>query len=207
VILKRNKPTGSRLHDAETTAKRLGVFRAREFVAAGYSREYLRRLVARESVQQIGRGLYASASFEGNEHRTLVEAAKRVPAGVVCLVSALRFHGIGTQSPAKVWLALSRGTNYPRIRDLPLRFCKFSRATHALGLKEHSLPGGVVRVYSPAKTVADCFKFRNKFGLDVALEALRETWRARRATMDELNRFARACRVANVMRPYLESLT
>jgi len=182
------------------------MFRARDFVTAGYPREYLRRLVAREQVRQISRGLYASTSFEGNEHQTLVEVAKRVPAGVVCLVSALSFHQLGTQLPSEVWLALPLGTSYPRIRDLPVRFCKFSRPTHALGIEEHHLPGGTVRVYSPAKTVVDCFKFRNKIGMDVAIEALSDCLRKRRATVAQLNEFAAACRVAKVMRPYLEAM-
>lgn len=203
---KRNTPRPTRLIDAEGVAKRLGIFRARDFVAAGFPREYLRRLTAREKVRQISRGLYASTSFEGNEHQTLVEISKRVPAGVVCLVSALSFHRLGTQLPSEVWLALPIGTSYPRIRDMPVRFFKFSRSTHAQGIEEHQLPGGTVRVYSPAKTVVDCFKFRNKIGIDVAIEALSDCLRNRRATVKQLNEFAVACRVVNVMRPYLEAL-
>ena len=206
MIHNRNNLGPTRLIDAEGAAKRLGVFRARDFVMAGYPREYLRRLVAREQVRQISRGLYASTSFEGNEHQTLVEVTKRVPAGVVCLVSALSFHQLGTQLPSEVWLALPIGTSYPRIRDMPVRFCKFSRPTHALGIEEHHLPGGTVRVYSPAKTVVDCFKFRNKIGMDVAIEALSDCLRKRRATVAQLNEFAAACRVAKVMRPYLEAM-
>jgi predicted transcriptional regulator of viral defense system len=202
---KRNITT--RLKEAGDTANRLGVFRSHEFVAAGYPREYLRRLVDREQVQRLSRGLYAAASFDGDHNRSLVEAVKRVPRGVVCLLSALRFHEIGTQSPFQVWLALPRGTNWPRTGDLPLRFCKFSQASHAFGIQEHKLPGGIVRVYSPAKTVADCFKYRNKFGLDVAVEALREGWRNRRFTMDELVAAAEVCRIRRVIQPYLEMLT
>ena len=190
MIHKRNSLGPTRLVDAEGAAKRLGVFRARDFVMAGYPREYLRRLVAREQVRQISRGLYASTSFEGNEHQTLVEVAKRVPAGVVCLVSALSFHQLGTQIPSEVWLALPIGTSYPRIRDMPVRFCKFSRLTHALGIEEHHLPGGTIRVYSPAKTVVDCFKFRNKIGIDVAVEALSDCLRQRRAPIGQLNEIA-----------------
>ena len=196
----------ARLSAAADTANRLGVFRARDFVTAGYPREYLRRLVARERVRRVARGLYASATFDGDEHQTLVEAAKRVPAGVVCLISALSFHQLGTQLPSEVWLALPIGTSYPRIRDMPVRFCKFSGPTHALGIEEHHLPGGTVRIYSPAKTVVDCFKFRNKIGMDVAIEALSDCLRKRRATVAQLNEFAAACRVAKVMRPYLEAM-
>jgi predicted transcriptional regulator of viral defense system len=197
----------SHLEKAGAAASRLGVFRAREFVAAGYPREYLRRLAGREQVKRLSRGLYAAATFDGDNNRSLVEAVKRVPRGVVCLISALRFHEIGTQSPFKVWLALPRGTNFPRTGDLPFRFCKFSQAAHAFGIQEHKLPGGIVRVYSPAKTVADCFKYRNKFGLDVAVEALREGWQSRKFTMNELAAAADVCRVRRVIQPYLEMLT
>lgn len=111
VKMKRN--SGTRLKKAGDRARRLGIFRARDMVAAGYPREYLRRLVGQEQVRQLGRGLYASADFDGDQNLTLVEAAKRVPRGVVCLVSSLQFHRIGTQSPHQVWLALPRGSNFP----------------------------------------------------------------------------------------------
>lgn len=176
-------------------------------VAAGYSREYLRRLVDREQVRQLGRGLYVSMAFDGDQHLSLVEAAKRVPRGVVCLVSALQFHGIGTQSPHEVWLALPRDSNLPREIDLPLRFCRFSGTAYAFGIQEHELSGGTVRVYSPAKTVADCFKYRNKYGLDVAVEALRDGWRGKKFSMKDLSAAAVVCRVGKVMQPYLEMLT
>jgi predicted transcriptional regulator of viral defense system len=196
-----------RLKAASDYASRLGMFRARDMVAAGYSREYLRRLVRQEQVRQLGRGLYASTGFDGDQHQSLVEAAKRVPRGVVCLLSALQFHVIGTQSPHQVWLALPRGSNRPRVVDLPLRFCQFSDHAYTFGVKEHALAGGTVRVYSPAKTVADCFKYRQKYGIDVAVEALREGWRGRKFSMKDLSEAAAVCRVSQVMRPYMEMLT
>lgn len=205
VNIERNKDT--RLKKAGDLAVSLGVFRARDLVAAGYSREYLRRLVGREQVRQLGRGLYASVKFDGDHHLSLVEAAKRVPRGVVCLISALQFHRIGTQSPHQVWLALPRDSNFPRRGKLPFRFCKFSEASYAFGIEEHALPGGTVRIYSPAKTVADCFKYRNKYGLDVAIEALREGWQEKKFTMTELTKAAAVCRVGRVLQPYLEMLT
>lgn len=188
-------------------ASRLGVFRARDMVVAGYPREYLRRLVSQEQVRQLGRGLYASAGFDGDQNQSLVEAAKRVPRGVVCLVSALQFHGIGTQSPHEVWLALPRGSNRPRGVNLPLRFAQFSGSAYTFGIEEHTLAGGTVRVYSPAKTVADCFKYRQKYGLDVAVEALREGWRGKKFSMKDLAAAAAVCRVSRIMQPYLEMLT
>ena len=203
--IKRN--IGTRLTQAGDLAVSLGVFRARDMVAAGYSREYLRRLVNREQVRSLGRGLYASVNFDGDHHLSLVEAAKRVPRGVVCLISALQFHRIGTQSPHQVWLALPRATNFPRSGNPSFRFCKFSKASYAFGVEEHALPGGPVRIYSPAKTVADCFKYRNKYGLDGAVEALREGWREKKFTMSELTKAAAVCRVSRVIQPYLEMLT
>jgi len=203
--IKRN--TMTRLKAAGDHASRLGVFRARDMVLAGYPREYLRRLVDRHHVRQLSRGLYASAGFDGDQNQSLVEAAKRVPRGVVCLVSALQFHGIGTQSPHQVWLALPRGSNRPRAVSLPLRFCQFSGPAYTFGIEEHTLTGGIVRVYSPAKTVADCFKYRQKYGLDVAVEALREGWRAKKFSMPGLAEAAAVCRVSRIMQPYLEMLT
>jgi predicted transcriptional regulator of viral defense system len=205
--VKTQRNTATRLKAAGDHASRLGVFRARDMVAAGYPREYLRRLVSQERVRQLARGLYASAGFDGDQNQSLVEAAKRVPRGVVCLVSALQFHGIGTQAPHQVWLALPRGSNRPRGVSLPLRFAKFSGPAYSFGIEEHALTGGTVRVYSPAKTVADCFKYRQKYGLDVAVEALREGWRAKKFTIKELAAAAAVCRVSRVMQPYLEMLT
>ncbi len=205
--VKTKRNTGTRLKKAGDWARRLGVFRARDIVAAGYSREYLRRLVGKEQVRQLGRGLYASANFDGDQNFSLVEAAKKVPRGVVCLISALQFHRIGTQAPHQVWLALPRDTNFPRSGKGPLRFCKFSPASHSFGVQEHPLPGGTVCIYSPAKTVADCFKYRHKYGLDVAVEALRDGWREKKFTMSELTAAAAVCRVGRIIQPYLEMLT
>lgn len=205
--VKTNRNTGTQLVKAGNYVRSLGVFRARDIVAAGYSREYLRRLVGQEQVRQLGRGLYASVNFDGDHNISLVEAAKRVPRGVVCLISALQFHRIGTQSPHQVWLALPRDTNFPSSGNLPFRFCKFSTASYSFGVQEHSLPGGTVRIYSPAKTVADCFKYRHKYGIDVAVEALRDGWREKKFTMNELTKAAAVCRVSRVIQPYLEMLT
>jgi predicted transcriptional regulator of viral defense system len=130
-----------------------------------------------------------------------------MPGGVICLLSALRFHDLTTQAPFEIWVAVEHSAYVPRDPALPLRVVYFSGAAFTDGIEEHVVNGVSVRVYSPAKTVADCFKYRNKLGLDVALEALRETWHERRATMDEMWRYAKVCRVANIMRPYLASLS
>ncbi|MEO7412394.1 MAG: type IV toxin-antitoxin system AbiEi family antitoxin domain-containing protein [Opitutaceae bacterium] len=205
--MKINRNTSTRLTQALHLAASLGVFRPRDFVAAGYAREYLRRLVRQQQVRQVGRGLYVIARFEGDHHLSLVEASKRVPRGVVCLISALQFHRMGTQSPHQVWLALPRGSNFPSADNGPFRFCKFSKPSYNFGVMEHTLSGGTVRVYSPAKSVADCFKYRNKYGLDVAIEALKDGWREKKFTIDELTKAAIVCRVSRVLQPYLEMLT
>lgn len=192
---------------AEGHVRQLGVFRTGDFVAAGYPREYLLRLVRRGAANKLGRDLYCAADFDGDQNVSLVQAATRVPRGVVCLSSALQFHGIGTQAPHQVWLAIPQGSNAPRVEGIPIHFCKFSKASHGFGVQVHKLAGGSIRVFSPAKTVADCFKYRRKFGLDVSVEALRDGWRSKKFTLDELLAAAEVCRVRRVIQPYLEMLT
>jgi predicted transcriptional regulator of viral defense system len=185
---------------------RQGVLRPRDLAAHGIPPVYLQRLARAGRVERIGRGLYEPVGGDFTAEHSLAEAAKRVPQGVVCLLSALRFHELTTQNPHDIWLAIPPRAWAPREPGLPLRLVRFSGKALTEGIETHRIEGVDVRVYSPAKTVADCFKYRNKVGLDVALEALRDVWRGRRATMDELLHYARLCRVANVMRPYRESL-
>ncbi|MDY0041568.1 MAG: type IV toxin-antitoxin system AbiEi family antitoxin domain-containing protein [Desulforhabdus sp.] len=186
--------------------KKAGILRPRDLDPHGIPREYLMRLYRRGLVRRVGRGLYTLANADAGEHYSLAEACKRIPQGVVCLISALRFHGLTTQAPFEVWMAIDVKARKPKKDNLPLHIVRFSGKSLRTGIEEHAIQGVPVRVYSPAKTVADCFKYRNKIGLDVALEALRECWRERRCTMDDLWYYAKICRVANVMRPYLESL-
>jgi predicted transcriptional regulator of viral defense system len=160
----------------------------------------------RSRLIQVGRGLYELAEKELTEHHSLAIACKRVPKGIICLLSALRFHDLTTQAPFEIWMAIDRLTRKPKEQHLPLRIFRFSGLALEAGVEDHKIEGIKVRVYNPAKTVADCFKYRNKIGLDVAMEALREGWRERRFTMDELWRYGKICRVANVMLPYLEAL-
>jgi len=186
--------------------KNAGILRPRDLDPYGIPRVYLSRLCAAGKLIRIGRGLYALPESERTEHHSLVEACKKVPKGVICLLSALRFHELTTQSPFEVWLAIGEKAWRPRLVYPPLRIVHFSQDTLRAGVEKHQVEGVTVSVYSPAKTVADCFKYRNKIGLDVAIESLRECWRSRRCTMDELWHYADICRVRNVMRPYLESL-
>ncbi|MDX2029366.1 MAG: type IV toxin-antitoxin system AbiEi family antitoxin domain-containing protein [Blastocatellia bacterium] len=183
-----------------------GVVRASEFTRSGIHPMTLRRLVDRGIVARDGRGLYRLIGAELSENHSLIQAAKRVPNGVICLLSALRFHGLTTQKPFEVWMAIERGTRRPVVNPPPLRVHSFSGEAFAAGIEEHEMEGVGVRVYSPAKTIADCFKFRYKIGVEVALEALRDGLRQRKATVDEIWHYAEICRVARVIYPYLEAL-
>lgn len=188
-------------------ARDLGVLRVRDLTSRGIHPEYLRRLCRQGLMVRTGRGLYMTADAAISAHHSLAQAAKRVPHGIVCLLSALRFHDIGTQSPHEVWMALERTAARPRIDYPPLRIVRFSAGALTEGVEEHVIEGVPVKVTSPARTVADCFKYRNKIGLDVALEALKECRASRRCGIDDLWHHAKLCRVANVMRPYLEGMS
>ena len=185
---------------------KVGVLRPRDLDAHGIPRTYLSRLLAAGKLRRIGRGLYILPGSTVSEHRSLAEACKRVPKGVLCLLSALRFHELTTQAPFEVWLAIGEKAWRPRMDYPPLRIVHFSSAAIESGVEKHQIEGVTISVFAPAKTVTDCFKYRNKVGLDIAVEALRECWRLRRCTMDELWKYATVCRVQNVMRPYLESI-
>ena len=186
--------------------KRRGLVRPKELAEQGMSRDVLRPLVKSGEVVRVARGLYALPDADVTENRSLAEVSKKVHHGIVCLLSALRFHGLGTQNPYEIWLAIDRKARRPIAGDLPIRIVRFSGRSLREGVEVHDIQGVAVRIYSTAKTIADCFKYRNKIGLDVALEALREGWRARRFTMDNLWQYAKVDRVTNVMRPYLEAL-
>ncbi len=186
-------------------AKQMGLIRPRDVESVGIHREYLLRLYRNGDLTRVGRGLYALPGAQTSESLSLAEVAKRVPKAVICLISALEFHHLTTQITHSVWIAIENKRWEPKFEYPPLEIVRFSGSAFSFGVEEHEVDRITVRIYSPAKTVADCFKFRNKVGLDVAMEALRETWRSRKATMDELWEAAKVCRVANVMRPYLEA--
>jgi predicted transcriptional regulator of viral defense system len=198
---------GPKTRQALEMLRKEGTARSKDLEALGLSREFIRQLAQQGVIQRVGRGLYSLGGDSPEATVSLAEVCKRVPHGVVCLLSALQFHGIGTQSPFEVWIAIDMKARHPKAVSVPLRVVRFTGAALEEGVEGQEVKGGVVRVTSPAKTVADCFKYRNKIGLDVALEALREGWREKRFSMDELWSFAKVCRVAKVMRPYLEALT
>jgi predicted transcriptional regulator of viral defense system len=199
--------SNQRMAEIVKLVRKAGILRPRDLRALGIPRLYLRMAVDKGAIIRVGRGLYITRGAKPTEHHSLAQASKRVPKGVVCLLSALRFHDLTTQSPFEVWLAIGEKARLPKLDNPPVHIVRFSRETLAYGVQEHIIEAVPVRIFSPAKTVADCFRYRNKIGLDVALEALRECKRKRRATTDDIWKAAKVCRVANVIRPYLEALS
>ena len=185
---------------------RTGTARSRDLVAAGFTRSELSRSVAAGKLVRVGRGLYALHSFELSEHGSLATVAKRAPGVVFCLLTALRLHELTTQAPFEVWIAIGNKSHPPRLDYPPLRTMRFSEVSLRAGLETRLIDGVRVQITGVAKTVADCFKFRNKIGLDVALEALRDALESRKTSADELWKYAKINRVTNVMRPYLDAV-
>jgi len=200
------RPTSNRDRTLQLARRKKGVT-PRELGSAGIHRQVLTRLVSEGRIERVARGVYRLPEQSITENHGLAVAATAVPQGVICLLSALQYHGLGTQTPSEVWMALDRRAWRPTLSYPPLRIVRYTGKALSAGVETHSIDGRPVKVYNVAKTLADCFKYRNKIGLDVALEALREGWRAKRFTMDELDRYAAICRVQRVMRPYLEALT
>jgi len=186
--------------------RRLGIVRASELESHGIPRGQLYRLVRKGLVERQARGIYVAENHPITAEHTLAHVAKRVPGGIFCLLTALRFHELTTQAPAEIWIALPEKARRPKLDYPRLRVARFSGPALTEGIETHRLEGVKVRVYSAAKTVADCFKYRNKVGVDVAVEALRDFTRRHRGGATELARYARICRVSRVMQPYLDSL-
>jgi len=192
---------------ANLKAAGIGVFfRPRDLGPLALSFPDLQRLVASGRVEKVGRGLYRLAAAAPDQFETVAMVSSAVPSGIVCLFSALRVHGIGTQAPHEIWIALDRKARRPVRLPTAVRIVRFSGAMLTYGIQVRSMLGVPVRITSPARTVVDCFRYRNKLGLDVALEALRVALRTRIATVDEIMRSAEVCRARTVMRHYLEAL-
>ena len=168
---------------------------------------YIWRLVQEGLLERVGYGLYSLKGTNFTETESILEIAVKVPAGVLCLISALRFYDLTTQNPFAVWIAIPRATRVPKIETARARVFRFTSNTYWSGIEKHMIHGIEVKVYCPAKTIADCFYYKKTVGLDVALEALRDAWRRRKVTMDELYHFAEVRNVKRVMLPYLETLT
>ena len=186
--------------------RRYGIVRPRDVEAAGIPREYLLRLYRQGKLERSGRGMYTLPNRLVTEHHSYAEVAKRLPGAVLCLLSALAFHEMTTQNPTAVWIALGKGARRPAFASPSLRVVRLSGLSLTEGIESHRVEGVPVRVYSAAKTVADCFKFRNRIGLDVAIEALKECLRGKKASINDIYTFAKICRVSNVIRPYMEAL-
>jgi len=182
------------------------VIRPRDLKEHGLPRDYLYILAQEGVIERIGRGLYQWPNIDLGRHHSLVEVSKLAPNAVVALLSALNYHNMTTQNPHQIWLAIDRKAWRPEISYPPVRFVTMSAESLHAGVETHSIEGVQIKVFNPAKTVVDCFKYRGKIGIDVALEALREGWSAHKFTIDELQSYAKICRVQKVMQPYLESL-
>jgi predicted transcriptional regulator of viral defense system len=186
------------------SARSKAILQPRDFSKLGIHPEEISRLVSKGELVRLGRGRYALPGVEHSANIGLALVAAAAPRSVICLLSALRFHGLGTQAPHEVWIAVEQGASRPKFDFPPVRVTVVSGTAFSFAITRHEIDGIRVRVYSPAKTVADCFKFRNKVGLDVAIEALREALREKLCTREELWAAAKVCRVSAVMRPYME---
>jgi predicted transcriptional regulator of viral defense system len=192
-------------HPAIDLANKQGLVRARELAQVGAAGGTLQQLLKTGSLVRVERGVYAPAGRTSTELDDLGPIAVKYPRLVFCLLTALQLHGLTTQSPHEVWVAIGQKARAPNVAYPPLRVMRMSDVDY--GITTMSVDAVVrIPVTDVAKTIADCFKFRNKIGLDVALEALRDAWQQKKVTMDALWQAAEHCRVANVMRPYLESL-
>lgn len=185
---------------------RKGVVRLNEIKKLGIHLEYVRRLCKSGEIVRSSRGMYSASDFDITEHHSLAEVCKRVPQGVICLLSALSFHGLTTQMPREISVAIGIKTRKPKATYPPIRVFRFSETCLEKGTQEHLVEGVTIRVSNPAKTIADCFKYRNKVGLDVAIEALHDVIRQKKATFDEIIQYAKICRVENIIKPYLETI-
>jgi predicted transcriptional regulator of viral defense system len=183
-----------------------GMLRTMQAVRLGVHPRTLYAMRDNGTLEQLSRGLYRLAELAPLSAPDLVAVAKLVPSAVICLISALSLHELTTEIPHEIHVALARGAATPRVEHPPLRVFRFSEAALAEGIEIHVVDGCELRVYSAAKTVADCFKFRNKLGIDVALHGLKRYLESRSSSVDELMRFAHVCRVTTVMRPYVEAL-
>ena len=184
-----------------------GVFRTSDLEVLGMSRAEAQRLVERGEAEQLSHGLYRLIEGEITEHIGLVAIQKKIPEGIICLLSALQFHEIGTQLPREVWIAIDRKEHKPKSPGFPIRIVRFSGVNAKYGVEIHELLGVPVKITSIARTVVDCFRYRNKIGIDVALEALKNVLDRRLAPRDDILRTAEVCRARTVIRPYLEAMS
>jgi len=182
------------------------IVRTTELSRAGVHPETIRRMVKTGDIIKLARGLYSLPGYQPTEYYSLIEAQKLVDQGVVCLLSALSYHEIGTQNPSEIWMAIPRKTRPPKIENSPVKIVKFSEEGYQAGIETHSIENNEIKIYNIPKTIADCFKYRNKLGIDVAIEALKDVMLNKRTTVDELLKYAEIYRVRQIITPYMESL-
>ena len=187
-------------------ARKKGFLRSRDLAEIGLSRQYLGVALKRGLLNRVGRGVYCLPKAMQNEYRSFAEVCKYAPSAVICLLSALQYHGLTTQTPFQVWLAIGHKARKPNIDTVQIRVVRYSASSLSQGIEIHNIDGVDIRVFGPAKTVADCFKYRSKVGLDVAIEALRDCLRQKKAAINDLVSFGRVCRVEQVMKPYMEAM-
>ena len=187
-------------------ARKTGVIRPKDLDKYNINRKYLYILHQKGLLERIGRGLYSSPDYVVTEHRTMVEVCKKVPNAVICLLSALNFHDLTTQLPHQIWIAINRKASFPRKSEHPVKVVCFSGKALTEGVEEHEIEGVKIRIYNPAKTVADCFKYRNKIGIDIAIEAMKSCLQSRKAKPAEIMHYARICRISSVIKPYMEAV-
>jgi predicted transcriptional regulator of viral defense system len=200
------RTTQTKLAATQAMIRKQGIVRARDLDSRGIPRSYVKRLKEKGVLEKLGPGMYTHADFEPTENHSLAEVAKRISHGVICLLSALRFHGLTTQAPFQVWVAIDVHAWRPKPSSPPVRIVHMGDAARKAGVETHRVEGVDIAIFSPAKTVVDCFKYRNKIGLDIALEALSEFRASKKWNHDELWQHAKICRVTNVIRPYLEMM-
>lgn len=187
-------------------AKKQGMIRPKDLDAIGLPRVYLTRLTSTGQLEKIGRSLYRLPDQQLSEHESLAIVAAKVPQAVFCLLTALQFHELTTQLPRQLWLAMPRGSHVPKMDCPPLKMIQASAESYTEGIEIHQCDQIPIKIYGVAKTIADCFKHRNKIGLDIALEALKDAREQKKLNMDELWHYAKICRITNVLRPYLEAM-
>ena len=200
------KATDTQTQRVLALASQRGLLRASHLQELGIARVVLSRLTASGQLERVGRGVYRLPDAQGAEHESLATIAVKVPQAVFCLLTALQIHELTTQLPRQVWIAMPQGRHAPKMDYPPVKMVQFSGEAYGQGIEVVRADQVELRVYGVAKTIADCFKHRNKVGLDVAIEALREALATNKTNANDLWRFAKICRVANVMRPYLEAL-
>ena len=189
-----------------TRIEKKGIVRASELSKMGIPRKYLTVLENEGKIIKLSRGLYASANAPINDKYMLAQACKRLPGGIICLLSALQFHRMGTQSPIEVWIAIKSKSHRPKLEYPPIRLCEFAGQSYSSGVEHFFYEGSEIRIYSPAKTIADCFKFRNRIGLDLAIDALKDYFRRPYSSVDELLLQAEICKVKRIILPYIEAI-